>query len=71
MGVADYFKRQLTIGFPIWRALIKTASKWLRSLAATNKLNSAIALCWPVMPLCCYEKVLDVMIKNNRFTIKH
>ena len=38
MGVADYSKRQLkTVRFPIWRALIQTASKWLRSLAATYK----------------------------------
>jgi len=35
MGVEDYSKRQLiTVRFSIWRALIETTSKWLRSLAA-------------------------------------
>jgi len=37
MGVADTSKRQVkTVKFPIWRALIETTSKWLRSLAAIN-----------------------------------
>jgi len=37
MGVVDYSKRQLkTVRFPIWRALIETTCKWLRSLAAIN-----------------------------------
>ena len=37
MGVVDYSKRQLkTVRFPIWRALIETTWKWLRSLAAIN-----------------------------------
>ena len=37
MGVVDYSKRQLKpVRFPIWRALIETTSKWLRSLPAIN-----------------------------------
>ena len=43
ISVADYSKRQLkTVRFPIWRALILTSSKWLRSLAATDKSNNTI-----------------------------
>ena len=45
--VVDYSKQLKTVRFPIWRrALIWTASKWLRSLAATYKSNSTTALCW-------------------------
>jgi len=44
MGVAHYSKRQLkTVGLAIWRALIETASKWLRSLAAAYKFEQRYA----------------------------
>jgi len=37
MNVVDYSKRQLkSVRFPIWRALIETTRKWLRSLVAIN-----------------------------------
>jgi len=43
MGVADYSKQQLKIvRIPDWRELVYTASKWLRSLAATYKSSSTV-----------------------------
>jgi len=66
MSVADYSKRQLkTVRFPIWRALIWTSSKWLRSLTATCKSNNtmlAAATCNCVVTNVTYnENKCDVV----------
>jgi len=42
-----------------------------RQLLGDDVMNTASHHIAPVMPLCCYGKVLDFMIKNTRFVKKH